>query len=446
MTAAVVRLHGADPSADGVARVDSNELEAKLGPTAVHVWTILCRLRDEYGCVHVTRTGIGRARGFVRVKERAIRKALCRLRSAALVRDVGFRWMDVGVRAKHGTRRVFVREVYGERVLRNVRRRTYNDWQEQPPSWEYVVPTPTKQWLQTARGWGGKRDGAGRRPTQRNHSKKNQEGPVPKESRGADDLVSNVMSSDHKARAYSFGVGGAPSAPTVVEGVGVVLGNGSSRQPFSLSESCDGVPPYPDLAKVPPATVPSPPLLSETMSDTELAGTLVAVYRAAVSRRTGKPCHVMSRGSVAASRHYKTLVAAARLLIEHEIPPAAWVLFMCDVHWSYKQNAKSKRPALLWVYAPKRINRWRGWYGREASTYGGGRLIHGQRLRLLLRRYESMRRELHRSPDADVAKIVAQHFPVHDSYAQAVAAARQEAASLRERYELRVARGEVLWG
>jgi hypothetical protein len=444
VTAAVVRLHGADPRADGVARVGVDELEAKLGPTATHVWNVLRRLRDHYGSVHATVRGISRARGFVRVAPRAVQKALCRLREAALVRDVGWSRLQVPVRRKRGVKRVFVREVFGEHVLDNTRKRTTTDWKE-PPRWVYVVPLATERWLQTACVWGGRRVGAGRKAGTRNDTEKNQEGSVAKESRGIDEEITVGMSSESKARVPSYGGDGA-SAPAEVDGVGVVLGNGSPRQPFLLAEPVDGVPPYPDLTTVSPAAVPPPPLLDADAEDRTLVEELLTAYRHAVGFRTGKPCHVLRRGDVQRSRYYKTLVRAARLMVEHELPPAAWALFMCDVHRDYTKNARGDRPALPWVYSTKRIAQWRGWFGKEAPTYGGGRLVYGKRLRTLLRRYEAMRRELHRTPEADVSEIVAKHFPPHDSYAQAISAARQESASLRERYELRMARGEMLWG
>lgn len=230
---------------------------------------------------------------------------------------------------------------------------------------------------------------------------------------------------------------------TLPDTLGRAIGSGRARAGFSLvpADPPPGAPAYPSWSAIEPACVPSPLYLDKKEPADKRVERLLGIYRAVVKARTGKPCWIGARG---ATRYRRALVESAEALVKADIPPYAWVLFCCDV-WRRYVKGSGDRPPLPWVFSPKRIDRWKGWYGREAASYGGGRMVMGPVLRSLLQRDAAMRCELAGAADAEAtSSIVERHFP--EGYAQAMRAARLEANELRARLWQQIARGEVLWG
>lgn len=457
MAATVARFPAVDPHADGISRVDVELLVSKLGATAWHVWTILCSFRDWHGSVHPSIGGIARARGYVRTSRRAVQKALVRLRAAGLVRDVGWQRLKVPCRGKLRERTVYVREVYGEVVQKSRRLRTWHDYEREAarsPGVEVIVPSTTKQWLADAKSWGGRRANSGRRRIAQvsKTSRENLSRGIDLGfSRGITEVIQPKREKTKQAEVSSCGRDAALRADSVSswdETLGTLIGSHSTASPRpSLSTPLDGVPPYPGVAVVMPARIPSPPTLDPSATDREKAQRLAAAYRGALSKRTGKPSFVLSRGDIQRSRFYKLLLGGAAKLIEHELPPTSWALWSVDI-WRDYGEGKQKVPPLPWVYGPKRIVERRGWFRRE--SHAGGRVVFGRKHIELLDRYEKMRRALHvaalTTAKVDVSEIVAEHFPTDATYERLVAEARFEAEQKRQRFEERIARGEFLWG
>lgn len=209
------------------------------------------------------------------------------------------------------------------------------------------------------------------------------------------------------------------------------------------------IPPYPGISQVSPVTVPNPPLLDPKAEPREWVQRMLAAYRGAVDARygldeKGRGCGVLLRGDITRARFYKGFVEAARALIEHEIPPAAWALWYIDAWREHVDEGLSKKaPPVHTVFSAKRINERRGWFRRESESYLGGRVLIGKVYKQLLDRYTAMYRELPRT--SDPAALFAKHFP-DGEYNRLLEAARQESLEDQARLRRLVARGEFVWG
>jgi hypothetical protein len=417
--------------------VSTEELCAKLGKSAVHVWRVLAHYPSLDDVVHITIRGIARHKDFVPMHSRTVKKALARLRDAGLVHDIGWMWGVLPRKNKRKLLRAYFRKV----VVR-----PYTLGYEQDEG--LPVPIGTVEWMERARTHGGKRPGSGRKPCTTNEGRNMSKGQGVF-SRGSD-LVFSRGSTDLKISRNRSNLQEEASLPPtrasarLPSSIGVVVGKGSPTGLLPLSVDIDGVPPFPSFDVVEPARVPSPPKLDPDAPDATLARELLTWYRAAVERRTGKPCHVLKHCKLGKAKAYPAIVATARRLIEHDIAPAAWVAFMLDL---YRDHAGRKGvPRVSWAFAPERVDKWRGYFGRnEASYCGGGRIVYGKTHRELMRRYHSMRLAL-RSAAGDPRAVVEEWFPpTVGTYEQFVRLAQAEAARIRVDLERRAARGEFMW-
>lgn len=134
--------------------VTIEELRKKLGRGGFRVWEALITRRDRDGFTHVTRKGLANAEGYARLSDKTVARALARLRDAGLVSDSGWQRLrvPVGYEGETAVRKVWVRRVYGARIIRGKNDET-----------RALVPTETMRWLAKAKGHGGARRGAGRK-------------------------------------------------------------------------------------------------------------------------------------------------------------------------------------------------------------------------------------------------------------------------------------------
>lgn len=204
------------------------------------------------------------------------------------------------------------------------------------------------------------------------------------------------------------------------------------------------VPEFPGMDLLEPAVVPSPPKLNSDDPDGSWCMALVRAYRGAVQSRYKVRSGAFRQNNIATSKYAKGLVEAAKKLLEHDIPPAAWAAFSLDVWRKYGEGKGSEKPpALQWVFAAKRIEERRGWYKAESSSYTGGRVLFGKSAKELFERYQQMRVGL-LCTELPVAQVVAQHFP-DGLYDRLLRRAREEAQAERTRLKAALAQGEWLW-
>lgn len=482
-----LRLVGVEPAVAGTATVSRPELEKRLGRGAWAVWQRLIAVRDRKGFAHPTIGGIARLRGHAELSERAVRKGLARLRAAGLVRDIGWCTWQVHTRGSQQLRKVYLREVLGAELLAG--RGRCVTWGEQAPArYECQVPPQTVTWMLTAPAWGGSRKGAGRRNAHpcgganRNPvgvqamNDEQSSGAHGQESSGAPEStyprrgLSNTCSPSESTRARGR-AGGFSLAES--NRLGSVLGGTGNAGP--LRRLPPGVPPYPGPQVVDAAKVPTPPRLHSQLvargPDDELMESavrkLVRAHRGACLGRLGIEVHAFRRGGLTKSKLYPRLVECAKALAEHEIPPTSWAGFSCDV-WSkggdeaaetvqrlggdgevkrYLRGSKGshgKAPSLSWVMSAHRVTKWRGWFRNEASSYDGGRLVYGPKLKELIGRWQRMQTAIRSGkapPDA-----VAEHFPDElGGYDGLVDEARRETQREQARLERAVLRGDWVW-
>lgn len=447
--------------------VSATALEKKLGYAAFHVWSILLTRRNEQGLTHTTVLGIGKAKGFARTCPRTVEKALVRLRSAGLVEDLGWQKLRVPRGTSFIVVAVYVRRVLGARLFGG-------------RNHEVAVPPKTVQWMSVVCGWGGPRKGSGRKGASMAEKpngfsdrgiqvgttpsttggtphlirKKNQVGGTPEESSGGTDIYLQVKKGTFERGGLSpSGKDSAPVGAQVStlsggEELGEGLAGPRTRPAPMLATPRTGVPRYPGIDVVAPAQVPDPPLLDPESPSLDHVTILAAAYRGAVESRFGGRCYVL-RGDLRGTKHWAAFVGAAEALIEHNIPPAAWAAFSCDV-WK-KFSARGPRPTrgkgwppVAWVFSAKRIEERRGWFRAEESDYSGGRAIFGPKHKDLMYRFARLDWVLGDPRVRDVGAVVEQFFP-GNLYEELVNAARAEAADYRERFKRQIREGRFLW-
>jgi hypothetical protein len=224
---------------------------------------------------------------------------------------------------------------------------------------------------------------------------------------------------------------------------------GGFRRPYLLP--ANGVPgflpPYPDNQRMQAARLRGPPLLPADLSRAEQAWRLVYAYRGAVERayRLKKP--IFAGTDVRRSPHYAALVEGAAVLLQHQIPPIAWACWSVETWRASEGRQAAKPPPVTWVFGADRISKRRGWFGREASAYDGGRVFQGPLQVEYRQTYKLLEARLGRlgegAPEAAVRAMVREHFP--DGWDEQIRAARDENARTQAALDREVARGKWYW-
>lgn len=482
-----MRPKGVPLAVSGRARVRIADLRQKLGDAAWWTLQALWRLRDVRGETHVTNRGLATgAAGFAPLAFRVVRKACARLKSAGLLFCLGRQPRDVKRGRATVSLRVIVRRVLGAPAEGDLGAKEM-----------VFVPGRTTTWLESASSWGGVRSGSGgyrhgARRSQQEGPVCQQEGPISGlgevSKRGRRSISgkyplgvpANLLASlgdaalrveDDEGAVLGFGsipdgassdasvverngASGGLSGPTPPEGtpepsagpLGASLreGGGSRpKAPVMPTSPLPGTPPAPWVL-IGVAKTPNPPILDPDMREREMVLALVSAYRSAATNRFGKlPKFAFGRGDVTKSRHYPMLAAAARFMLGHELAPAAWCAWSCDIWRTY--NTESKPPPVAWVYGEKRLAERRGWFEREEGGYLGGRVVCGPRQNALLRRYMTMRHAV----DAEEAwyapgGVFDRFFP-GDTYERAVEAAKAEVVASTAKLREQVDGGAFLW-
>jgi hypothetical protein len=204
------------------------------------------------------------------------------------------------------------------------------------------------------------------------------------------------------------------------------------------------MPPYPSVGFIGVPKVPAPPLLEADLTDESYVKTLAEAYRGAFRSRYDKPSYVMTRGSVKKSKFFRSFVACANFMRDNEIAPAAWAAFSLDCWISFgekNEGSNKKPPPVNWVFSMKRLEERAGWFDREASSYGGGRLLFTRSHKELLRKYEGLKRAAHK--ELLTQDLIERFFPGgwEDHYDKA----KKESAADQARLRDIVRQGEFVW-
>jgi hypothetical protein len=451
--------------------VELSELRRKLGCSALQVWQALLLLRAADNTIHATRRGLGRIKGFAELPDRAVKKALGRLRAACLIQDIGWRVLRVPVRGQWAEREVFLRRVYGTRGQSS----------GSPVVEGAYVPREAALAIARLPGWGGARPGAGRPPRSpvaegiQEAPGGIQEGPIRAPegySRGATDrnLLHSLERSEVLPTEEPLARGGArgsfeenpePEAPPAAPSADLPAGRfgvapaelpGLPWESILRVSGRGVVPPFPGQEVVAPAVVPDPPRLRPELTERSMATMLVRAYRGAVESRYGRggSYRLPPEGKMV-DANLSLLAAAGRLLAAEEIAPAAWAAWSVDIWRDYVASRSSNEnpPRLAYVFGAKRLEdpRVRGWFANEGGAAAGGRVIFTPEHRALVLRWQRMRFDVMRrgavTPE-ELSAVASRWWPP-GAYDAAVRRAR-EAASREERaLRDRVERGEFVW-
>lgn len=137
----------------GTVAVPEQLVERALGYSAYLTWQILCAHRNAEGMTTITIAGMRRTKRFETLSPVQIKKALIKLRSSGLVRDLVHKRIrmqrPVGRQGKTAEVWAFPRRIYGCRAVG-------------PGGGMVLVPGQVWRWVKARPGRGGVRKGAGR--------------------------------------------------------------------------------------------------------------------------------------------------------------------------------------------------------------------------------------------------------------------------------------------
>lgn len=281
--------------------------------------------------------------------------------------------------------------------------RVFGSWDLRNGTLRVALPEPEwLAWKATQKGWGGRREGAGRPPAE------NQDGALPFRAGFRAREVSHTWG-DQDVALYSntitrlHGLGTCvpkPAASPAAPPGGVFL----QPDPQSLddidttaSHRPEWEPRVPQLPIPPRAPLPRLHLAESTLEDGYLgyedgklvrkgprtpewmkAMSLVSGYRAGVKkvygqakafyvpRRQGLEAHLPA---ITKSKLYPRLLKAVDALIEHHVPPRTWAEWYLALAKEKGWN-NGKPPSIGQVFAPATIKKWRGWF---EDTHSGQR-------------------------------------------------------------------------
>lgn len=213
---------------------------------------------------------------------------------------------------------------------------------------------------------------------------------------------------------------------------GVLLGS-PGRRPVEIFGNA--IPTYPCSGTVPMVRVPSPPLLDARLGPQRRRSILARWFKSALVSRFGAKARGAGSGFARSPKIEKLLDEAADAFVRHEIAPAAWCAWCCDVSLRLFQAdvAKPKPPTIFWVYSKRWIDERVEWFHHEADTIGG-RMIATPAHEKLTRLWYAMDRELrraHATTDDAQREIVARFFP-DDLYRELVEQAHGQTVEMQD--------------
>ena len=202
------------------------------------------------------------------------------------------------------------------------------------------------------------------------------------------------------------------------------------------------IPPYPGAGIVNAVFIPTPPLLAEGLTDVAIANKLAAAYRGAVSSVYNRRCWVLTRGDIAKTKQFSSLVVAGDFLRAKGVAPICWAKWSATV-WS-KWKGVSKNPPVHWVYAITRLDQKLDEFKRDNHIVTP-KVSLTPTHRQLLKIYSSMVEELaNASTNSDRKLVVAKHFP-SGLYDRLVSRVNNETAAIQQRLQQRIDKGEWIW-
>ncbi len=444
------RVVGVEHRVAGFAEVAEEELKRKLGRAAWHVWQVLCVHRDRRGVVRVSTRAIAEARGFMPTNRHVVKDGLRRLTDAHLVQRIGWsgrKLLPTGLPIPVK----FERRCMGARQL------------SVAGAERCAVPIETKEWLVSAKTYGGPRPGTGRpksstpNPPNQVPPTLNQVPPTPPPKRANQVPPTTTLYVSMSDTVVGQG-GSLPSegnnapagAQVLILGDAEIEG-GARRAAPMLSLPLAGLPLYPGNSVVAAAAVPDPPKLMPDDTEERAVRLLAWGFRGAVEREYGASTFLLAKLSPK-SKSYVLLAQAAQLLRQYDIAPAAWCAYavrrwyLARTHSpGYVKGAPVALPPVGVIFSPAQIDkRLSDEDHRDTveSLIRGGRLVFGKTHKALLVRYQAMRSAVIGGQPR--AEALALFFP-GSSYDELVEAARVEAKEIRHRLEADVARGKMVW-
>ena len=191
--------------------------------------------------------------------------------------------------------------------------------------------------------------------------------------------------------------------------------------------------------------IPAPPLLDSKDTRARHAFLLSQWYLGAVSARlSSKPLRNWKH--ITKSKHFSRLVKAAAKFIEHQVAPASWCAWSCEV-WRLYINSRTV-PTMAWVFDVKRIEKQHGWFHADGEEVLAGMHVYTPSARELLDRRARMFAHIafHVNPSSELLERIRDyHFP-NNLYDELSKRAVVEAREYKHDLQLQVSAGKWVWG
>jgi hypothetical protein len=300
--------------------------------------------------------------------------------------------------------------------------RVFGTWERRDGALRVLAPACVHGWANDHAGWGGPRLGAGRPGKSSCPLTPRQEPLRPADDQGVRNQVVPSVLDHHKYKAFHLPsgerkaerVGGPPARPFLS------LEEGSGRTAGAMFMVREPAPPAPttledaiarldkiaaggrcvvkplcergDLVLPPldplPKELNGHPPLTPGLQPSYYVGHLARAYRSAVQAAFGKPSYVLSRGTLEKSRFFDMLRESADFLVEHEIPPDAWAMWVVS---RSKARGQDRPPPINLVFALGLLRKQHGWFWREYQDAGFHVKIAKVNMEQLFRRQEATR-------------------------------------------------------
>ncbi len=204
---------------------------------------------------------------------------------------------------------------------------------------------------------------------------------------------------------------------------------------------------YASICAITSASVPTPPVLAEGVSDADTIRILETAYAGATERHTKKKCWAFQKVN---GKWDKLLLKTAKVLMDRGVAPAAWVAFRCDAWAGMASSQRGKHPApLRFVFNPDSVVKHWAWCVSAGYTVIGRRQCTGPLAAQYRARVVAQERAFRALSyqDCTPEKVIAlgeRTFPLEERQALVVAVLR-ETAELQASLNYRALRGEWLW-
>lgn len=193
-------------------------------------------------------------------------------------------------------------------------------------------------------------------------------------------------------------------------------------------------------------SVPAPPRLSRDAADREIAFALIVAYRACCAEffpKSKAKKWAKQAPDITKLKVYPQLVEAGRMLAAEGIPPSLWAA------WSFANAAElakeklAEPPTISFVFSPKRVSKFTGWYFSEVWWEAGRRHLVGPLAQGVIDRFRRAEIAFTTGQAGTFEAALMENFP--ETYEVALTRAKEQGERAQDKLRRRAAVGEHVW-